>query len=277
MASIKELQEVLGITDIDFETAEVADITEKVNATYVPLAGIEKNKLVKDKIAGGIFGGVTTTLAKHFGLTSSDIVDESTGKNLPYEKLFEKVKTNYETKISELSAGAGSDETVKKLQKQLEAKTAEVNTLNGKYTELQAEKTNIETEWSGKFKAKTINEKVGKAKSGILDKLSDEYHKNELLREGFENKFASEYDVDLDESENLVVKAKSTGEVVKSKKNAATPATFEDIFISFAEAKGIVKKNNGGKQPVTVRSKVDESSANEVKIHPNAQKRAQVN
>lgn len=275
MATLKELQEVLGV-DIDLETADVSTITEKINATYVPLAGIEKNKQVKEKIAGGIFGGVTTTLAKEFGLSSKDVIDEATGKNLPYEKLFEKVKNAYETKISELSAGAGSDETVKKLQKQLEAKGAELITLNGKYEQLSEEKNKVETEWSSKLKSKTINEKVGKAKATVSDKLSDDYHKNELLREGFETKFASEYDLDLDETETLVIKSKTTGEVVKSKKNAAKPATFEDIYIDFAEAKGIVKKNNGGNQKVPLRSKADESDASEVKIHPNAQKRAKM-
>jgi uncharacterized protein with von Willebrand factor type A (vWA) domain len=275
MADIKELGTILGLKDIDLETADAAAITEKFNSLYVSLAGIEGNKEVKSKIEGAIFGGLTTKLASTFGIASKDLRGED-GKNLPYEKLFEKVKTNYESKISELeeSAGKGGDEAVQKLTKKLTAKELEIGTLTKSYETLQHEKQQLESEFTGKFKGLKVSDKVSKAKATVLDKLAEDYHKNELVREGFENKFNATFDTDLDENDNLVIKNKATGELVKSKTSAAKVATFEEVYLSFAEDKGIMKKNNGGSQKPPVRSKGEEDNSQK-QLHPNAQKRAQ--
>ena len=273
MATAKELLGALGFDDLDPEKVTVEELTAKHNERFVPLDGIEKNETVKTKVTGTVLGKLTTKIAQTFGLEKKDVE----GKKI--EELISLGKEKLDGQIGELktSLETSSPEEIKKLNAKIEKLNADYT---GKVTEYKALADTYEKdkgEWQNGLKSYKLNDKVTKVKSDITDKLSEDYSKNELVKKGFDSHFSDKYELDLDENDEIIIKDKSTKAVVKAKKEAHKNATLDEVILAEAESKGILKKNNGGVVPPVIKTNSNTGDGKEVKIHPNAQKRAQFN
>lgn len=265
----EEILPLLGLTE-DAENITLDDFKSKVSEKYVLRDEVLKDDEIKKKFTGTVLGKLSTKAAQQFGLTSGEVKDKS------MEEIFDLAKTKYESKVAELTeqAGKGNDKKVEELNKKL----ADLqNELGIKETGLKQWEEKYNTEIAGseqKLKSFKLTDKINKVKSDIAEKFTEEYKKNDLVKEGFETHISKLYEFDLDENENPIVKSKADGKIVISKKTIGHPATIKEIFEQEMEAKGVLKKNNGkpDKQiPTFQRFNGDDKPAG--KIHPRAQQR----
>lgn len=270
MATLLELAKAVGLEVADEKDLTTESFTKHVNEKYVLKDEVLKDEKIVSSITGKRLGSLTTLAAQEFGLKKSDYE----GKKL--EEVFPLIKNNYEAQIATLKEAAtkGNDAKVEELTKKLGAKEKEVETITALRDELDGKLKQTVAEKETTIKNFKLNDKVGKIKSSVVDKYTDDY-KNELIKNGFESHIANTYEIDLDEKDEVIVKDKKTGEAVKSKVKAGHLATLDEVLLSEAEAKGILRKNNGGSQKPVIKTKTTEGNEKEVFVHPNAQKRTQ--
>lgn len=267
---VNDIITALGFNPEDAEKVTLDDIKSHVDSKYVLRENILKDDEVKKKITGKVLGSLTTKAAQVFGLKQSEV----DGKML--EDVFTLAKTSYESKLSELeqAASKGNDKKVEELTKALSLKESELKLASDGLKQWE-EKYNAETgQWESKLKTYKLNDKVSKVKETLKDKFVDDYFKDPLKQTGFEALISSKYEFDLDEKDNPIVKSKTDGAIVKSKKTVGHAATLDEIFLNEMEATNILKKNNAKSEKVVTFAN---NTSGDVKsnIHPNAQKRIQ--
>jgi len=272
MVTVKEIAEAVGLNVEDESKLTKEAFTEHVSKNYTLTENILKDDGIKSKIVGKVLGSLSTKAAQMFGLKTSDIE----GKKM--EEIFETAASNYNAQIEALKAdtGKGADVKVEELTKkvgalesELELKKKGLKTLQEQY---DTEKKNFDT----KLVDYKLNDKKSKVFQAVAEKLSEEYAKNDLVKTGFNSYFDSQFDVALNDKDELIVKKKGTEEIVPSKAKAGHHATLEEVLLLTADEKGILKKNNGNATPqgkIKVAAPVDGEKVR--KVHPNAAKNAQ--
>lgn len=261
----EEILPLLGLTE-DVENITLDDFKAKVGEKYVLREEVLKDEEIKKKFTGTVLGKLSTKAAQQFGLTSGEVKDKS------MEEIFDLAKTKYESQVAELKeqAGKGNDKKVEELNKKLADLQSE---LGIKETGLKQWEEKYNTEIAGseqKLKTFKLNDTLNKVKSSLSEKFTEEYKKNDLVKEGFETHISRLYEFDLDEKENPVVKSKADGKVVISKKTIGHPATIQEIFEQEMEAKGVLKKNNGKPAAMPAVYKDNGGGERKSKIHPKA-------
>lgn len=269
----EEIVKALGLEVDNIDELDIASFNEKLLTKFVPLEGIEKNETVRTKLVGKVLGSAGTKTAQLFGLEKS----EYDGK--PLEEIVQIGKAKLDKQLTDAQelAKAGFDENGKKLAKKLDETTEKLTLATKGLTDWEQKYNTDIAEKDNGLKAYKLNDKVSKIKADKVNPLlNEDYHKNKLIQTGFDKSFNDTYLVDLDEEENVVVRSKADNKIVISKVNTGKPAGIDEVLLQEAEAAGIVKKNNaGGNKPVFKTKLTEENKQGEVKIHPNAQKRAQ--
>jgi hypothetical protein len=273
VALLKEVVAALGLEIEKDEDFDMEKFKEHVGKSYTRLdekGFVADSKIVK-AITGKAFGSINTKIAQEFGFKSSEVDGKTPEELLPL------VKSRYETQIADLTEKAtkGNDKKVEDLLKSLGEKESKLKAAEEGLKELDDKYNNDSKEWSGKLTAYKLSDKLNKTKSSIADKLIEDYHKNELVKTGFESALDATYSFELDEKDEVVVKDKKTGDIVKSKAKVGHIATPDEVILSFAEAKGVLKKNNASPAPIKKKVEGKEEGQTEVRIHPNAVKNAQ--
>lgn len=235
----EDLISALGFKIEDAESITLDDIKTHVDTSYVLRENVLKDDEINRKITGKTLGSLATKAAQTFGFKHSEI----DGKQLV--EIFDMVKTANEARVAELEekAGKGNDKKVEELQKTLLQREAEKKLAEDGLKQWE-EKYNAESgNWETKLKQYKLSDKVSKVKESLKDKFTEDFTKNELVKTGFESYLSSTYDFDLDEKDNVIVKAKD-GSIVKSKKTVGHAATLDEILLTEMDAKGVLKKNN---------------------------------
>lgn len=260
----EDLISALGFKVEDAESVTLDDIKNHVDTSYVLRENILKDDEINRKITGKTLGSLATKAAQTFGFKHSEI----DGKQLV--EIFEMVKTANEARVAELEekAGKGNDKKVEELQKTLLQKEAEKKLAEDGLKQWE-EKYNAESgNWEAKLKQYKLSDKVSKVKDSLKDKFTEDFTKNELVKTGFESYLSSTYDFDLDEKDNVIVKAKD-GSIVKSKKTVGHAATLDEILLTEMDAKGVLKKNNANDNKKVITF-AQEPITGEVKINAKA-------
>mgnify|MGYP003434107338 FL=1 len=235
----EDLISALGFKIEDAESITLDDIKTHVDTSYVLRENVLKDDEINRKITGKTLGSLATKAAQTFGFKHSEI----DGKQLV--EIFDMVKVANEQRVAELEekAGKGNDKKVEELQKTLLQREAEKKLAEDGLKQWE-EKYNAESgNWETKLKQYKLSDKVSKVKESLKDKFTEDFTKNELVKTGFESYLSSTYDFDLDEKDNVIVKAKD-GSIVKSKKTVGHAATLDEILLTEMDAKGVLKKNN---------------------------------
>lgn len=263
----EDLISALGFKIEDAETITLDDIKTHVDTSYVLRENVLKDDEINRKITGKTLGSLATKAAQTFGFKHSEI----DGKQLV--EIFDMVKVANEQRVAELEekAGKGNDKKVEELQKTLLQREAEKKLAEDGLKQWE-EKYNAESgNWETKLKQYKLSDKVSKAKESLKDKFTEDFTKNELVKTGFESYLSSTYDFDLDEKDNVIVKAKD-GSIVKSKKTVGHAATLDEILLTEMDAKGVLKKNNANDNKKVVTF-AQEAITGEVKINAKAAQR----
>lgn len=269
--TIKDLAAAVGVDIEDENAITVEDFTAKVSEKYILREAALKDETLRGQMVGKVLGAATTKAAQILGLKASDIE----GKKI--EEVIELGATNLKTELERLKADGGkpTDKKVEELTKKLGELEGVIKIKDDGLTTLQSQLDEVTKTSTQKLKDYKLNDKKTKVLSSLADKFSDEYVKNDLVKTGFNSYFDNEYLLDLDDKEeNIVVKRKKDGSLVQSKTKAGHAATFEEILLSEAESKGIIKKNNGGTQKVVTKTGATQEPTGGVKVHPNAVRNA---
>lgn len=269
--TIKDLAAAVGVEVEDENTLTVEDFTAKVSEKYILKDAALKDEGLRSQMVGKVLGAATTKAAQILGLKASDVE----GKKI--EEVIELGATNLKSELEKLKADGGkpNDKKVEELTKKLGELEGVVRMKEEGLTTLQSQLDEVTKTSSQKLKDYKLNDKKTKVFSTLVDKFSDDYVKNELVKTGFNSYFDNEYVLDLDEKEeSIVVKRKKDGSLVQSKTKAGHAATFEEILLSEADAKGILKKNNGGVQKPITKTNISQEPTGAIKVHPNAVRNA---
>lgn len=266
--TIKELAAAVGVDVEDENSLTVEDFTAKVSEKYILKEAALKDETLRSQMVGKTLGAATTKAAQILGLKAS----EYEGKKI--EEVIELGASKLTSEIEKLKADGGktTDKKVEELTKKLGELEGVIQMKESGLTTLQTQLDEVTKTSAQKLKDYKLIDKKTKVLSSLADKFSDEFNKNELVKTGFNSYFDNEYVLDLDEKEEaIIVKRKKDGSLVQSKSKAGHAATFEEILLAEAEAKSILKKNNGGTQSTVARTQPDAGTgANGVKVHPNA-------
>lgn len=232
-----ELKDFSKFLDIEINEETTSEqLTEAFNAKYVPVE-------THSKALGELNGQVQHAIKKSFkdiGLEvdSAELKDKTT-KDLP--SIFANAA---KAKFTELESqkGATAEEIEKKYQADLDKfKTTlkdKETLLNDVQTQFEGFKTSIEQEKrTGK-----IQSEFGKSFGSL--KFSESIH--ELAKEGFKAKIATEYQFDLNEEGQHIVKDKE-GNLVPSKVKAGSPATYEEVIVDAFKKSGLEQVVNPNK------------------------------
>lgn len=267
-----EITDVLASLGIDKKPEEITadEFKSVVGEKYVLKESVLKDESIKKQITGKVLGTISTNLAKELGLTSGEIKDKTVEEIVgaykqkvagQITKLEEEGKKGNDKKIEDLLKKQGEFEAAIKL------KDDGLKEWENKYnTDIASERNSVK-----KFKLDSL---VGKLKTDLAPKFSDEYTKDELKRAGFDAHMNNTYDFDVDENDKLVIKLKD-GSLVKSKKVIGNTATAEEVFEMEMEAKGVLKKNNATNTKVITtfaQPNNEGGGTGKSKIHPNALK-----
>lgn len=266
---LKELLTALGV-DADPEKLTADEFKTQVGAKYVLRDEVLKDEEIKKKFTGSVLGKLSTKAAQEFGLTSGEVKDKS------MEEIFGLAKSKYELTFAELKeqAGKGNDKKVEELTAKLTTLQSEIGLKEAGLAEWET-KYNTEVEQREKtLKTYKLNDKISKVKESFADKFTEDYKKNELVRTGFEKHLSDTYEFDLDDKDTPIVKLKSDGTVVKSKKTIGHAATPDEIFLQEMESKGVLKKNNAKEEKIITKFAI-EGEKGKAKVHPNAQRNAE--
>ena len=267
-----EITDVLASLGIDKKPEEITadEFKSVVGEKYVLKESVLKDESIKKQITGKVLGTISTNLAKELGLTSGEIKDKTVEEIVgaykqkvadQITKLEEEGKKGNDKKIEDLLKKQGEFEAAIKL------KDDGLKEWENKYnTDIASERNSVK-----KFKLDSL---VGKLKTDLAPKFSDEYTKDELKRAGFDAHMNNTYDFDVDENDKLVIKLKD-GSLVKSKKVIGNTATAEEVFEMEMEAKGVLKKNNATNTKVITtfaQPNNEGGGTGKSKIRPNALK-----
>lgn len=264
MPLLTEIAATVGFSVEDESKFDLDKFREHLSKTYTPTETILKDETIRKKIVGKVLGSLATKAAQEFELRSSEV----DGK--PLEEIFSLVRKKYSGIITALSDKSG-DEKVQELEVLLNTRDENIRNLEKKYS-------NDSKKWEENLKSYKLNDKLNKARQAIQHRLTDDYHKNELVRSGFDAHIDNAYLFELADNDEVLVKNRTNGELIKSKLNAGQTATPEEIILAAAEAKGVLKKNNattGQVKTIGKKSLKNDSIEKEVLIHPNALKRVQ--
>jgi hypothetical protein len=266
--TIKDLAAAVGVEVEDENTLTVEDFTAKVSEKYILKEAALKDEDLRSKMVGKTLGAATTKAAQILGLKAS----EYEGKKI--EEVIELGASKLTGEIERLKVDGGkpNDKKIDDLTKKLGELEGVIQMKESGLTTLQAQLDEVTQASHKKLKDYKLNDKKNKVLGTLADKFSDDFNKNELVKVGFNSYFDNEYELDLDDKEEeIIVKRKKDGSLVQSKSKAGHAATFNEILLAEAEAKGVLKKNNGGTQTTVVRTQADAAvGAGGVKVHPNA-------
>jgi molybdopterin converting factor small subunit len=231
---LKDFSKFLDIEITDETTNE--QLTEAFNAKYVPVE-------THSKALGELNGQVQHAIKKSFkeiGLeVGADELKDKTTKDLP--SIFANAA---KAKFSELESqkGATAEEIEKKYQSDFEKLKTSLKDKETLLTDVQTQfegfKTNVEKE----KRNHVIHSEFSKSFGSL--KFSESIH--ELAKEGFKAKLSTQYQFDINEDGQHIVKDVN-GNLVPSKAKAGSPASYEEVITTAFKESGLEQVVNPNK------------------------------
>lgn len=234
---LKDVLAELGVTE-DADKLTIEQFREHRDKTYVGRAVAHQDEDIVKKVSGKFLGSIETAVTRAFkGLGIELSGEETKGKKL--EDIITMAAERAGKTIEEVKAeaGKGNDEKLQKALEDLEKATARKKETETALKEAQGIISQKEQEFTGKIKEFKLGSKLGEAKAKIpLSDNADEYR-----LAGFEVKFKEKYNVDLDDSDNIVITDKE-GKQIKNATGGGFYG-FEDIYKKELEEAKMLKVN----------------------------------
>ena len=254
-----EIKQFLGLPE---EVDSLDKFKEHFNSSYISKDKAHLDDQVKSKATGDVLRRISSKVANElgdFGIKTSDF------EGKPFEEVVSIAAANAKQRIQELTETQGKPDkryqdlevqfgTIKQERDQYKTKLEETI---GTFETFKAQKDNEVKTWKVGIKLQDVRSKIP-----FVDGLTD------IQRKGFES-VLGEYQFDLDETDNLIVKDKN-GNFVPSKQKAGAFADAYEVMDALADANGLKKKNNA-KEPE--RKQVPTQTQETKKVMPSAYKR----
>lgn len=235
---LEEAQELLSY--IGIEDAE--KFKDEFNARFFTKEAALTNDEIRKTIVGKRMTEIEGAVLKLGKLVMPDITRSKLSEKAIEENI-EELAGAFGSKFTELQelAKAGNDKRVNDLEKQLEDREKSAKAYKELADKIAGEYEGYKTETANSIKSYKINHQYEQLKSQLpwVDDVTD------VQRIGFDTFVKSNYQLDLDEKDNLIVKDKD-GKPVQSKQKAAMADPME-ILDSILDSNKL-KKNNNGKQ-----------------------------
>jgi hypothetical protein len=256
---------------LKFLNLEEAEDLEKAKATFqekfIP-AEEHKSKI------GAITGKISTTAKRAFEPFGVKLSDEDFKEKKIEEVLAsasEKAKATFEEQKQEWekrASATGSDELVKeweKKYKQVEKKATEAEQLRlDAISQFEKFKEEVQT--------KERNGKIENVFQSAFQTIKLDPTVNDLTKRGFRDTVLEKYILDLEETGDVVVKDKKSGERIKSGQKAGQFMTINDVLLKEATDAGIIQKNPAAGNPAARNNAAFTPTSNpserKPKVHP---------
>jgi len=257
---LAEIKQFLALPD---EIDSLDKFKEHFNSSYISKDKAHLDDEVKRKATGDVIRRISSKVANElgdFGIKTTDF------EGKPFEEVISVAAQNAKQKIQELTESQGKPDkryqdletqfsTLKQERDQYKTKLDETV---GTFESFKAQKENEVKTWKVGIKLQDVRSKVP-----FVDGLTD------IQRKGFES-VLGEYQFDLDDKDELIVKDKN-GNFVPSKQKAGAFADAYELMDTLAEANGLKKKNNA-KEPERKTVEIHKEESNK-KVIPSAYKR----
>lgn len=256
--SVDKLTNFFGIKSDE----EIEPFINDYDKKFVPRDKAHEFDDVKTQATGERMKMITAKLRQVLedvvpGVSFADLHNKRVEENLDFLKeKFTGIKTDLESKLKD-----GSDKRVNDLTKQMEDKDKTISAYKEANEKLSTEYDTFKTTKETDIKKYKIGHQLNEVKSRIAfrDDVTD------IEREGFNSYLNNNFQFDLDEKDNLLVKDKE-GKPILNKKAAGKISEPFDIMSEIAESNKLMKKNNaeqGAKKVIFTNEKSKTENLND--------------
>lgn len=264
--SAKEVLELFGF-DGDIENTTIEQINEFKENNWIGRKVAATDPDIISAATGRVTGAGLTALKrslKEFGFE----LDPEEIKGKKFEEIIElgfKEKLGSKIAALEEAAKSGNDKKANEALAQLELERKKLKELEEISENRLNELNTIKQNAANEIKSYKINDKYGKVRSAIPFSEGA----NEFTIKGFENHIKENYQIDLDEQENIIVMDKQ-GNRIKNQ-NGTDFENLENILKKEADKAGILKKNNANttNPPIIRTLPTTQPQDNNTGIQPN--------
>lgn len=266
-----------------FDPEKITDaesFKKQFNTTFISREVAVDDKEIRDAIIGRKIGGIQTKTKRMFKDFGVEFENEDL-KDIKLEDLIElgteKLTTLLQEKETELKSTFEStkDETVIKLDKQIEVLNLRVGELDELNTLNVKKFTDAETDFTGKMK----EFKMGSLLKDANSRLKIRNDASDLEKAGFNSVIKSKYSFDIDDKDGLLVMDKDGNRVKNESGNNF--ATIDEVLTMEAKSGNILQQNNSGGSNVKANAFAGNTNTNTnnndnnsngkaVQLHPNA-------
>lgn len=213
------------------EIKSIDDLKTKFDEDFVKRSIATTDKKIVDSVAGKHFSITEQKVEKLAKMFEIDVTSDEFKSDKVYDK-FDKIMS---------AVGEKHTSSIKSLQDQvkgdggdaLKAEREKYEKLHKRFTDYDnlLKTTREELENEKKNSANTIkNFRVKQAWDSSLNKLKYSKDTDDLRKRGFVLEVESNYEIDIDDQDNLFIRDKKTGSQIKSDKKAGSFYTIDEIL-----------------------------------------------
>jgi hypothetical protein len=233
----------LGYKEDQFK--DIDSFKEQYNKDFIKRSIAEKDDEIITKITGK-FAGSTLTAIKRMAKAANITLEKDIIENKKIEdiidhigehmgKSIDGVKTEYETKLK-----ATETEAVKEWKEKFEKLNEKHKDTDNLVKTMKDQLKNSESEYKTKLK----QYKIGDTYKSALSQIKFASTVDELKRKGFESLLSEKYELDVDETDAVFIKDKSSGGRIPNPAKNGEFLGVADVISFEAEKNNMIQKNN---------------------------------
>lgn len=248
-----EAKDILSYLGLKEDIKDMDAFKDAYNKEYVKRSIAEKDDDIVNKVTGK-FAGSTLTAIKRMAKKMNITVEKDVFENKKVEEVIDflgehlenevgNIKNEYETKLKATETDAVKE--WKEKHEKLESKYRDTDSLVKTMKDQLAQKDN-------EFKSKIKEFKLGDVKKSAFGNIKFANTVDDLKKRGFETLIDEKYELDLDDTENVFVKDKKTGQRIPNPAKNGEFLSYSDVLYQEAEKNNLIAKNNGGAGNFTI-------------------------
>jgi hypothetical protein len=232
--------EFIGANGIENEE-QFNEFKTSFEKKFIPAEIAHEYEDVKNKVFGERARQIISRLNNMGKAIGIDEVSNRKLAESKIEDIIDEFTTITSTKLNELStkASEGNDKKVNDLMAQIADKDKTVNSYKEALEKVQSEYEGFKGSKEGEIKSYKIGHQLDQVRGQIqwVDNVSD------IQRVGFESYLNSNFQLDLDEKDGLIIKDKE-GKLIPNPNKAGSFLSPVEILDQIADKNGLKKKNN---------------------------------
>lgn len=255
---VKELLEAIGFSGDD---ATPEKVVEHINKSFIARKDALNDPELSKHYSGAVFGKQNTLLSK---LSGGKYTKEAL-QEMGWEKAFETVVGGLQSEVEAVKSKSKEGEA-----KQLTELRAKLEDYEKSIQDYERDKKTLaeklqEVEGSAAQQIKEF--KLSSKKKDVLSSLPWKDGLTDLERAGFETYLNTNYVIDLNEKDEILVKDKE-GHTIPHPKKAGEVLSFSDVVGEIGEKYSLFKRNNGAPEPPKPRPQQEPQKTSNMRSLP---------